>query len=145
MVLLCEPDTVTAESAESISEDSSGQIWLTTEGGGFCRFDQEKRVFHTYTTADGLPGDIVYRIIEDDAAGVFWISTSKGLVSFNPHKGKVLRVYTAPVSRTVKGISFSGVWKDSSLSILGNWPAKRGWKILPCISPISRFRTERWL
>ena len=101
----------------SISEDSSGQIWLTTEGGGFCRFDQEKRVFHTYTTADGLPGDIVYRIIEDDAAGEFWISTSKGLVSFNPHKGKVLRVYTSGDGLLCDQFNYGSGFKDSEGNI----------------------------
>lgn len=67
----------------SIFIDSQGQVWLTTQGGGFCRFDTENEKFIRYSTLNKLPNDVVYQILEDDN-GLFWISTNEGLSHFNP-------------------------------------------------------------
>lgn len=67
----------------SIFMDSQEQVWLTTQGGGFCRFDMEKGRFIRYSTLNNLPNDVVYQILEDDN-GHFWISTNEGLAHFNP-------------------------------------------------------------
>lgn len=67
----------------SIFIDSRGQVWITTQGGGFCRFDVENERFIRYSTFNKLPNDVVYQILEDDN-GLFWISTNEGLSHFNP-------------------------------------------------------------
>lgn len=67
----------------SIFEDSYRQIWLTTQGGGFCKFDVKNNNFIRYNSQMGLTNDVVYQIIEDDA-GLFWLTTNAGLVKFNP-------------------------------------------------------------
>lgn len=64
----------------SVFEDSRGRIWLTTEGGGLCRYDSEADSFVRYKSR--LPFDTCYRI-EEDAQGVFWITSNKGLIRFD--------------------------------------------------------------
>lgn len=67
----------------SIFVDSQGQVWLTTQGRGFCRFDSINEKFIRYSTLNKLPNDVVYQILEDDN-GLLWISTNEGLTHFNP-------------------------------------------------------------
>ena len=57
-------------------EDSAGRIWLGTDGGGLSMYDGTS--FTTYTTADNLAGNVVFRVLSDDQ-GRLWICTSEGL------------------------------------------------------------------
>ena len=59
-------------------------LWLGTNGNGFDKFDMltGKCIKH-YTIADGLPNNVVYGILTDEA-GNLWMSTNKGLSCFNP-------------------------------------------------------------
>lgn len=67
----------------SIFEDNQRQIWLTTQGRGFCKFNPASETFTRYGSKDGLPNDVIYQIVEDEN-GMFWITTNAGLVRFNP-------------------------------------------------------------
>ena len=51
--------------------------------GGLDRFDRENDQFTHYTTANGLPSEIVWGILEDEQ-GKLWLSTSNGLSRFDP-------------------------------------------------------------
>ena len=64
--------------------DSKGNIWFASEGGGICSLDSSRKSFTHYSTADGLPSDFVFKIIEDDQKSM-WATTSNGLVNFGPH------------------------------------------------------------
>lgn len=64
----------------SILQDGKGYMWYGTEGGGLCRFDGKE--FKTYTTADGLAGNIV-RTIYERKNGELLIGTDKGISIFN--------------------------------------------------------------
>ena len=63
----------------SLFLDSKDRIWLTTQGGGCCRYVPETDSFVSYSTDDGLPDDILYQIVEDKSEKL-WMTTSKGLV-----------------------------------------------------------------
>jgi signal transduction histidine kinase/ligand-binding sensor domain-containing protein len=76
-----------------IHEDEEGLLWLGTNGGGLNVFDRETEKFTHYTTADGLPNDVVYGFLEDDE-GRYWISTNSGLSRFSPEEG-LFRNYDA--------------------------------------------------
>ena len=71
----------------SIYEDTHRQVWLTTQGGGFCRYCPETENFVRYTMREGLPNDVVYQIVEDKE-GYFWLTTNKGLLRFDREKGE---------------------------------------------------------
>lgn len=80
--LYAERDTASlaANKVLSVFEDRHNRIWLTTEGGGLCRYDSEADSFVRYKSR--LPFDTCYRI-EEDAQGVFWITSNKGLIRFD--------------------------------------------------------------
>ncbi|RMF06837.1 MAG: hypothetical protein D6762_08680 [Candidatus Neomarinimicrobiota bacterium] len=69
-------------------EDPSGAIWIGTHGGGLHRLDPETGEIKRYTTADGLPNNVVYGILPDDSRRL-WFSTNHGLVRFDPSTGSI--------------------------------------------------------
>ena len=81
----------------ALIEDSLGRIWMGGVGSwgeswGLSCYDAGRPQglqLRTYTTAEGLPDDGVYSIIEDDA-GNLWIGTEQGLCCFD---GKRFRAY----------------------------------------------------
>lgn len=63
-------------------------IWVGTMGGGLDRFDLETGHFTHFTTANGLPDNIVTCILED-GTGNLWLNTSRGLSRFTPETGEI--------------------------------------------------------
>lgn len=55
-------------------------VWAGTWGGGVSHFDGSE--WHNYTTADGLAGDIVFSMTQDQD-GVFWFGTQHGLSRYD--------------------------------------------------------------
>ena len=53
-------------------------LWLATKGGGLNRLDKTTGDFFHLTAKDGLPDDVVYGILTDDAGNI-WGSTNKGI------------------------------------------------------------------
>ncbi|MCU4174569.1 ligand-binding sensor domain-containing protein [Carboxylicivirga sp. N1Y90] len=62
-----------------------GSLWFATKGGGISRFIDEEDRFVSYSSDQGLAGDITWGILEDDA-GCLWISTNNGLSCFEKDK-----------------------------------------------------------
>ncbi len=58
-------------------------LWIGTEGGGVNRFEIATGIFTHYTDKDGLPNNVVYGLLNDNAGNI-WMSTNKGLSCFNP-------------------------------------------------------------
>jgi ligand-binding sensor domain-containing protein len=54
-----------------VYHDGKGRKWLATDGGGVTMYSNG--VFKQFTTADGLPGNVVYTLTED-AYGIIWAS-----------------------------------------------------------------------
>lgn len=67
----------------SIREDKRGNLWVGTEGGGLLLFNTGSGKFIRFTDADGLPGNSILRLLEDDK-GYLWLSTFNGLARFDP-------------------------------------------------------------
>ncbi|MFZ1369915.1 MAG: two-component regulator propeller domain-containing protein, partial [Ferruginibacter sp.] len=53
-------------------------LWICTKGGGLNRMNKVTGDFLHLTTKDGLPDDVVYGILPDDAGNI-WGSTNKGI------------------------------------------------------------------
>src|SRR5690606_37122607 len=83
--------SLSSNTVTGIFEDKNRQLWMTTEGGGFCKL-LPNGTFDCYTVADGLPSNIAYRMLED-AQGRLWVSTSKGLVAFDREQ-ETFDIYT---------------------------------------------------
>ncbi len=72
----------------NIMEDHASKIWLATYGRGLLRMDSAGH-FTQFTTprdSSGRGENWVYSMVED-SGGMFWLSTSAGLVSFDPRTG----------------------------------------------------------
>ena len=66
--------------------DNSKRLWAGTQGGGINRLDPKTGRFVAITKKDGLPSNLILSI-EEDHTGKLWISTNKGLASYNPLNG----------------------------------------------------------
>lgn len=77
-----------SNSISSFMEDSRGDVWVSTDRGGICRYNSGSDDFTPYGTAEGLPDDVAYNML-DDGRGNLWFGTNKGLVRFNPQKNSV--------------------------------------------------------
>lgn len=53
-------------------------LWISTKGGGLNRLDKTTGDFFHLTTKNGLPDDVVYGILPDEAGNI-WGSTNKGI------------------------------------------------------------------
>ena len=53
-------------------------LWISTKGGGLNRLDKTTGNFLHLTSKDGLPDDVVYGILADDAGNI-WGSSNKGI------------------------------------------------------------------
>lgn len=76
-------NTISSNSVSSIMQDSKGNIWLSTDRGGICRYNEAQDNFTSFGINEGLPDDVCYDILEDKQSNL-WFGTSKGLVRFNP-------------------------------------------------------------
>ncbi|CAN5463978.1 two-component regulator propeller domain-containing protein [soil metagenome] len=66
-----------------IFEDSRHRIWIGTRDNGLNQFMPDSQTFQRFTAANGLPGNTVFSIQEDER-GLLWLSTDNGLSRFNP-------------------------------------------------------------
>ncbi len=71
----------------NILEDSQGNLWIATHGGGFNKFDRLKNRFKHYLHNPSNPNSVSDNTINnilDDGTGKFWITSSDGLNLFDP-------------------------------------------------------------
>lgn len=77
------PDAIGDNSVTSIFEDSQRRIWVSTTYG-FSLYNRQTDSFAPRITVEnGLPSNIVYRMLEDNDH-FFWMTTANGLVRFDP-------------------------------------------------------------
>lgn len=77
----------------SLFQDREGILWVGTGGGGLDRYVPTTDSFIHYTEKDGLPSNVIYGILEDDA-GDLWMSTNNGLVRYDRRTG-TFRTFTS--------------------------------------------------
>lgn len=75
--------SISSNSVKALYRDNKGQLWVGTEGGGLCLFDDATETFRAYRAQDGLAGNIVVGIVEDNH-GRLWLSCYGGLTRFDP-------------------------------------------------------------
>jgi len=70
-----------------VFQDSKGNIWLATAGGGLNKFEGESSdgngIFKVYNNQQGMANDNIMAI-QEDKTGCLWISTESGLHKLNP-------------------------------------------------------------
>jgi ligand-binding sensor domain-containing protein len=88
-----DPTTMPNNTINAICEDTNHNIWLATEGGGLCKIGQDNKTVKQYTTNNGFPSNFIFNIIEENEQSL-WVTTSRGLVEFNPNTEKTT-IYTS--------------------------------------------------
>jgi len=68
----------------SVLKDREGEFWVGTFSGGLSRFDRKQNKFVNFSEDAGLNNSTVYAIVEDEQ-GQIWVSTNKGISSFDRH------------------------------------------------------------
>lgn len=92
--IVVEGDSVRGRKIICLLEDKSHKMWLGTEGAGLVCFDKKARsmVVKNYTVSNGLPNNVIYRLVEDAEGGI-WGSTNYGLFCLDP-SDETIRKYT---------------------------------------------------
>ena len=80
-----EPRSLSADVIFCLLNDpkESNILWVGTNGGGLNRLDKRTGRFTRFSTADGLPNNVIYGLLADDD-GQLWMSTNKGIAQFEP-------------------------------------------------------------
>ncbi|GJM28534.1 MAG: hypothetical protein DHS20C17_11690 [Cyclobacteriaceae bacterium] len=96
-------DGLPQSEVRALIQDSIGNIWLGTNGGGLCRFNGKE--FQVFTKKSGLPDNLI-GALHQDKFGNLWIASSSGLTKYD---GKEFKSYLAD-----KGINDGHyMWLDS--------------------------------
>jgi ligand-binding sensor domain-containing protein/signal transduction histidine kinase/DNA-binding response OmpR family regulator len=103
--------SIGSNAINSIFEDSHNNIWCATEGGGICRLNRQTNTFKRYTSKNGFPSDIIFKVLEDKK-GLLWISSTKGLICFNPVTEE-LKTYTKANGLLTDQFNYNSAYKDA--------------------------------
>jgi diguanylate cyclase (GGDEF)-like protein len=101
----------------SVMEDKERRLWLGTDNRGLVLLDGSS--VRTYTTSDGLPGNVVYATYEAPG-GTVWIGTNHGLARWTAGR---LSAFPVPVKKrnwyyALAGDGRGGVWVGSFRGLL---------------------------
>jgi diguanylate cyclase (GGDEF)-like protein len=95
--------SLSPHSVRAVFEDSNGQVWAGTFGGGLHRFDAESGTFerfkHDEENGNSISGNEVTAIFED-SAGRFWVGTTAGLNLMNRATGEFVRYVRSDTDAT---------------------------------------------
>ncbi len=97
----------------TIYEDLDGVLWVGTYSS-LIRLNPETNKLNIFNTADGIPGGIIYSIVEDNL-GALWISSSGGLSKLNknaPIDKYVFVNYDSKDGLESLSKNYNSVWKD---------------------------------
>ena len=77
-------DGFLVDNVRDVIEDSRGNIWFATRGGGTVRYDGE--TFHNRTTKNGWAHNNISKILESSDKDI-WFATERGITQYTPTRG----------------------------------------------------------
>ncbi|MET3877323.1 two-component regulator propeller domain-containing protein [Chitinophaga sp. OAE865] len=95
----------------NIFEDSNHALWFATTGSGLIKLNPDRKTIKRYTTAVGLPSNVLYSILEDSSKHL-WISSSKGLICFDLQTEQV-KVYTQANGLITDQFNYNSAYKHT--------------------------------
>ena len=114
----------------AICIDTSGIIWIGTQNG-LNRFDPVAQTFTAYYERDGLPGNLITGIHEDER-GNLWLSTRNGLSRFDP-RAKTFANYSAS----------DGIVRGNIYGPHAGWKSSRGEMFFDTTAGVIAFFPEK--
>ena len=88
------------------------RLWMGSFGGGLLQIDRHGQVQQRITEADGLPNNVVYRILPDEE-GRLWVSTNRGLGVIDAQSGQVQQLGRRD-GLTNQEFNAGAAWSDDS-------------------------------
>ena len=118
------PEGFETEYIMCLYEDTEGQVWIGTDGGGVYVMENGALI-DKITTTHGLSGNVIFKILQDEKE-TFWICTGSGISRFNKQKDTL-------VSKSLRGDVFNynseqGLGTDSIFQLLVDYTGK-AWMI----------------
>ena len=100
------PRSLSSGVIRSIHESADGNFWIGTLSGlnHLQALNQEAPEFKRILRQDGLPDATIYGILED-AMGQLWLSSNRGIASYDPGTGAVR---TFSLRDGLQGLEFNG-------------------------------------
>ncbi len=83
---------LTSNTVNYIDQDSSGALWLCTDGGGINIVDKDRKSVTALRTEDGLSDNTTYQLLWQNS-GRIWISTFNGLSTYDLHSRSFYNYY----------------------------------------------------
>ncbi|HEX7768698.1 MAG TPA: diguanylate cyclase, partial [Dokdonella sp.] len=101
-----DPKSLSANLVRAIHETADGELWFGTQSGlnRLLALDAQGAQFEHWLPRDGLPGGTVYALASD-AMGRIWLSTNRGIASFE-HKSGKFHAFT--LADGLQGMEFNG-------------------------------------
>lgn len=112
------PDSPTSNQVRSLHEDSSGLIWIGTDGGGINVLDPGTGTFSFFMNSsqdrNSLGDNRVVDILED-RTGVLWLATPSGLEQYNKKTRKFIHFKHDPFNaNSISGSHLLTLFEDRS-------------------------------
>lgn len=105
-------------------------LWIGTDCGLYRADLSQMRVLRHFTTATGLPNDVIYSILPDDG-GNLWLSSNAGLTCFSPIQG------------VVKNYDISDGLQSNEFNTNANYKHTDGTLFFGGVNGISYFRPDQ--
>ncbi|MDR1369268.1 MAG: response regulator [Dysgonamonadaceae bacterium] len=102
--------SISSNAVSNVFEDSKNRLWIATRGNGFCLYHPETNNFTRFTIKEGFPSNFIYKILED-ARSNLWLTTSNGLIRFNPET-KAIKRYSTASGLTNNQFNYNSGYKD---------------------------------
>lgn len=83
------PNFLPSSKIQMIFEDSVGDLWFGSSGGGLTHLESQTLAYTNYTEQDGLSSNDVLSILEDEN-NHFWVATNDGVSSINTSTDEIL-------------------------------------------------------
>lgn len=93
-------------------EDSRGNLWAASEGGGLMLYDKAKDAFISMNDKYGILADAIMNIIEDDRGNI-WLSSNNGLIKLQLSEDMQIAVISAYT--TTDGLSSNRFLRNSAV------------------------------
>jgi signal transduction histidine kinase/ligand-binding sensor domain-containing protein len=110
-----DPASLGPGNVRHVYQDSKGEIWVTTYGGGLSRVIQESPHFTTVPTLPsrrGENGGYVFRLAQDKQGRIWCATSSGGLQSFDPKNGAQTVITTSTTRLTIPKDDLREVYVD---------------------------------